>query len=48
MFEVLILGMLLLGYFAISKAKEDSEESKRKYKKDMEEYEEIMKKYGYR
>ena len=48
MFEILILAMLVFGYIFISKAKEGAEESKRKYEKDMEEYEEIMRKNGYR
>lgn len=48
MFEVLIIGILVFGYIFISKAKEGAEDSKRKYEKDMEEYEETIRKYGYR
>ena len=48
MFEILILGLLVLGFLAINKAKEDAEESRLKYEKDMEDYEEKMREYGLR
>lgn len=48
MFEILILGLLVLGFITINKAKEDAEESRRKYEKDMEDYEEKMREYGLR